>query len=63
MEDNPCSKVLRDKTHSHQYLWLIKAVIPIGREETDPCGGEGMARTAGKSRDLVVIQCRGTEEL
>ena len=50
--DKLCSQVLREKTHSHQYLWPIRPAIPSGMEETDPCGGEGMARTTGKRVDI-----------
>lgn len=55
MEDHPCSQVRRDKTPSHCCLWPIRAVIPSGREETDPGGGEGV----GESGDLVGLQGRG----
>lgn len=45
--DHPCSQV-RD-------LRPIRAVIPSGREEMDPCGGEGV----GEGGDLVGLQGRG----
>lgn len=60
MEDNLCSKVLRDKTHSRQYLWPIRAMILSGIEGTDQCSGGRYGKGCG---DLVMIQPRVTKEL